>query len=185
MKIVEEYISGLKKAYFDHKVKNKWEHFENVKHGVEKNDVIKLKTEFPMIPDSLINLLEFVDGTYYREYKGEVIVLLFLGSEGFPYYLLSAKEMLVSKIIDAHFPDKKLDKKIIHNARNLKWLHFANCSNNGGTSQLFIDFSPSSKGVVGQIVRFLHDPDEFMVIANNFDEFLQRVIDDGYSFIEE
>lgn len=55
--------------------------------------------------------------------------------------------------------------------------------NNGGSSQLFIDFSPSERGVKGQIVRFLHDPDEMKVIANSFDEYLQMLIDNKYAFI--
>lgn len=57
--------------------------------------------------------------------------------------------------------------------------------NNGGTSQLFIDFSPSSTGKKGQIIRFLHDPDELKVIADSFDDFLKKLMDDGYSFINE
>ena len=57
--------------------------------------------------------------------------------------------------------------------------------NNGGTSQLFIDFTPSEKGKGGQIIRFLHDPDEFKVIAENFDEYLKKLIDKGYDFINE
>lgn len=57
--------------------------------------------------------------------------------------------------------------------------------NNGGTSQLFIDFSPSEKGTKGQIVRFLHDPDEFSVIADSFEEYLQKLIDNEYDFIDE
>lgn len=67
----------------------------------------------------------------------------------------------------------------------MRWLHFSDCMNNGGTSQLFIDFSPSDKGVKGQIVRFLHDPDEIKVIADSFEEYLQQLIDDGYDFINE
>jgi len=57
--------------------------------------------------------------------------------------------------------------------------------NNGGTSQLFIDFSPSEKGTKGQIVRFLHDPDEFSVIADSFEEYLKKLIDNEYDFINE
>ena len=57
--------------------------------------------------------------------------------------------------------------------------------NNGGTSQLFIDFSPSEKGKKGQIVRFLHDPDEFSVIADSFEEYLKKLIDNDYDFINE
>ena len=50
---------------------------------------------------------------------------------------------------------------------------------------MFIDFSPSSKGMKGQIVRYLHDPDELEVIAENFDDYLQMLIEDGYDFITE
>ena len=57
--------------------------------------------------------------------------------------------------------------------------------NNGGTSQLFIDFSPSEQGKKGQIVRFLHDPDEFKVIAESFDKYLEKLIDNEYNFIDE
>ena len=57
--------------------------------------------------------------------------------------------------------------------------------NNGGTSQLFIDFSPSEKGTQGQIVRFLHDPDEFSVIADSFEDYLRMLMDKDYDFINE
>lgn len=57
--------------------------------------------------------------------------------------------------------------------------------NNGGTSQLFIDFSPSGKGIKGQVVRFLHDPDEFKVIADSFEEYLNILEKKGFDFINE
>ena len=56
--------------------------------------------------------------------------------------------------------------------------------NNGGTSSLFIDFTPSEKGIKGQIVRFLHDPDRLDVIADSFDAFLRMLMDTGYRFID-
>ena len=64
-------------------------------------------------------------------------------------------------------------------------MHFSDCMNNGGSSQLFIDFSPSDKGIVGQIIRYVHDPDETIVIADSFDEYLQMLIDKDYDFIHE
>ena len=64
-----------------------------------------------------------------------------------------------------------------------KWLHFSDCMNNGGTSQLFIDFNPLGGGRAGQVVRFLHDPDSYAVIADGFEEYLQRLIDCGYAFV--
>ena len=57
--------------------------------------------------------------------------------------------------------------------------------NNGGTSQLLIDFSPSVRGVKGQVLRYLHDPDEMGVVADSFDEYLQMLIDEEYDFINE
>ncbi len=57
--------------------------------------------------------------------------------------------------------------------------------NNGGTSRLYIDFNPSDLGVKGQIIRFLHDPDEYAVIANSFDAYLQMLIDGEYVYLSE
>ena len=78
-----------------------------------------------------------------------------------------------------------MDDKITNETETIKWLHFSDCMNNGGTSQLFIDFSPSAKGKKGQVVRFLHDPDEFKVIADSFDDYLKKLMDNGYDFINE
>ncbi|WP_312338895.1 hypothetical protein [Sphingobacterium sp.] len=57
--------------------------------------------------------------------------------------------------------------------------------NNGGTSQLFVDFSPSNNVKTGQIVRFVYDPDEFLVMADSFEEYLQLMINTGNNFIHE
>jgi len=81
--------------------------------------------------------------------------------------------------------DVEVDERITDCANDMKWLHFSDCMNNGGTSQLFIDFSPSAKGIKGQVVRFLHDPDEIQVIADSFDDYLQILIDSGFNFINE
>ena len=57
--------------------------------------------------------------------------------------------------------------------------------NNGGTSRLYVDFTPAASGKVGQVVRFLHDPDNYQVIADSFDAYLQMLIDDDYGFLIE
>jgi len=196
MSTVEKYLSGLKKAYFDNSAHQTWEHFEKIKHGATKDDIEKLKNIYPDIPDELIGLLEYVDGTYWREYAGEEIAFYFLGSdvEECPYYLLSSKEIVenenqvieyYSDCIERKYDDVEIDEKITNKADSLKWLHFSDCMNNGGTSQLFIDFSPSEKGKKGQVVRFLHDPDEFCVIADCFEDYLNKLMDNEYDFINE
>ena len=196
MEVVKQYLAGLEKAYFDNGAKETWEHFEKIKHGATNEDIEKIKNLYPEVPNSFIILLEFVDGTYWREYKGEEITLYFLGSdvEEYPYYLLSSREIVenqnqaieyYSDYIERKYEEVEIDEKITNQPNSLKWLHFSDCMNNGGTSQLFIDFSPSEKGKKGQIVRFLHDPDEFSVIADSFEEYLKKLIDNEYDFINE
>ena len=196
MEIVKQYLAGLEKAYFDNGAKETWEHFEKIKHGATNEDIEKIKNLYPEVPNSFISLLEFVDGTYWREYKGEEITLYFLGSdvEEYPYYLLSSREIVenqnqaieyYSDYIERKYEEVEIDEKITNQPNSLKWLHFSDCMNNGGTSQFFIDFSPSEKGKKGQIVRFLHDPDEFSVIADSFEEYLKKLIDNEYDFINE
>lgn len=197
MGIVDQYIKGLKKAYYDNEGKDTWDAFESVIHGASQEDIRKLKAEYPEVPEALIKLLEYVDGTYWREYQGNEITFYLLGSdiEEYPYYLLSVDQILENKdqaydiygdYVDREFGDEvEIDEKIIDDSEKMRWLHFSDCMNNGGTSQLFIDFSPSKKGTKGQIVRFLHDPDEIMVIADSFEEYLQMLMDDEFDFINE
>lgn len=196
MKKADNYLSGLKKAYYENGGKEAWDHFEQIKHGAGKTDVEKLQEAFPGIPEGLVDLLKYVDGTYWRTYVDEEIAFFFLGSDlaEYPYYLLSSKEMIDNRhiahtyyadYIERKYNDVEIDNRITDQSTDLKWLHFSDCMNNGGTSQLFVDFSPSKNGKIGQIVRFVHDPDEFLVIADSFEEYLQQLINTGYNFINE
>ena len=195
MCIAQKYVDGLKMAYYENGGEKQWNEFEKIFHGASREDIEKLQALYPDIPDSLIQLLEIVDGIYWREYAGKKVAFLFLGSdmEEYPYYLLSAEQMRRQKedldwlddYINREFDDLDIDEKIIDKADEMCWLHFSDCMNNGGTSQLFIDFSPSLKGVKGQIVRYVHDPDEIEVIADSFEEYLQMLMDREYDFISE
>lgn len=196
--IAQDYMNGLKKAYIDNGVTKEWNDFEKVKEGASDADIVALKEVYPQVPKSLIELLKIVDGTYFREFQGKEINFFLLGSdvEEYPYYLLSAKQIVENRTkaydyyadyVNREFDpeDIPISDKIIDNAQKMNWLHFSDCMNNGGTSQLFIDFSPSDKGVCGQIVRFLHDPDEIEVIADSFEEYLQKLMEWEYDFINE
>ncbi|WP_407277083.1 SMI1/KNR4 family protein [Tenacibaculum maritimum] len=194
--MVKEYIKGLKNAYINANEKELWEHFEAIKHGASKEALKALKEVYQDVPDELIDLLKYVDGTYWRRYKDEEIAFYFLGADlcEYPYYLLSTHEIIEHKndavkyyadYIEREYEGVAIDDKIIDKVAQLDWLHFSDCMNNGGTSQLFIDFSPSEKGKKGQIVRFLHDPDEFKVIADSFASYLKKLMEHDYDFISE
>ena len=196
MNIAEKYLEELKKAYYKNGGKEYWDKFEKIKAGATEENIKKIKEEFPETPDSLIELLKIVDGTYHREYQGEKITFYFLGSDvmGYPYYLLSSNQIFENKkdgyylfggYIDGEYEDVEVDEKITDDSEKIKWLHFSDCMNNGGTSKLFIDFSPSKKGKKGQIVRYLHDPDEIEVIADSFDEYLEKLMEHDLDFISK
>ncbi|WCL50635.1 SMI1/KNR4 family protein [Leptospira sp. GIMC2001] len=193
---VDKYISGLKASYINNNAEEAWQRFEKIKLGAKIKDIKKINKIYPGIPSSLIDILSFVDGTYYREYAGEEITFYFLGSDvlEYPYYLLSCEQIIknqniaieyYSEYIEREYEEVEIDDRITNKLKSLKWLHFSDCMNNGGTSQLFIDFSPSPKGKYGQVVRFLHDPDELIVIADSFEDYLNYLIDTSYNFIQE
>ena len=194
--LARAYFDGLKAAYYRYGGQEMWDRFASVVHGADQRDLDRLTTLYPDIPESLIELLKLVDGTYYREYPADKVVFYFLGSdyEGYPYYLLSARQMVETRHKAKEFydyfatredDDIPVDEGVCDDLDKLDWLHFSNCCNNGGTSQLFIDFSPSAKGKKGQVLRFLHDPDEMVVAADSFDEYLQMLMDNEYDFINE
>lgn len=194
-KLARAYLDGLKDAYCRAGGQETWDRFASVVHGADQRDLDRLTALYPDVPGSLIELLKLADGTYYRQYPNGKALFYFLGSdyEGYPYYLLSAQQMVETRheakeffdyIITREFNDP-VDEGVCDDLDKLNWLHFSDCCNNGGTSQLFIDFSPSTKGKKGQVLRFLHDPDEMVVAADSFDEYLQMLMDQGYPFINE
>lgn len=72
MTIVQEYLEGLKKAYYTHEAGDQWEYFEKISHGASEESIAKLRALYPDIPDSLLQLLDIADGTYGREYNGNI-----------------------------------------------------------------------------------------------------------------
>ena len=68
-------------------------------HGASTETIKKLQTYYPEIPNSLLQLLQITDGTYWNKYEAETAALLFLGSdiEEYPYYLLSAQQIIDTK----------------------------------------------------------------------------------------
>lgn len=197
------YLEKLGKAYEKCNLKDNWVHLLEIAQGITEADRQMLLKEYPETPKSLIEILEKIDGTYYRQYGNEKVLYYFFGSDvddgEYPYYLFSFQDIMENKDSAENFadlfyyfleePDEEygpfVDERIQTDVSKLKWLNFSDCMNNGGTSSLYIDFTPSKKGTKGQIIRYLHDPDELQVIADSFDEFLDMLIENDLSFIHE
>lgn len=183
--------------------------------GADPRDLAKLRTVYPDAPQSLLDLLAELDGTYYREYSGQKVTLTVFDGEAIPYYLNSVRQILGDKLyadpvaVDSLvIPPEKIDESgapdnsiaYYYGVEDLdetvapgidpfqplwRMLHFSDCVNNGGSSQLYIDFHPAPGGVKGQVVRFVHDPDEYDVIAPDFDAFLRDRLKSGFAFLAD
>lgn len=197
----KEYIEKLHEAYMKNRLEKEWNHLFDIANGISEEDKHALLDKYPEFPKSLMEILEKIDGTYFREYEGEKITFYFFGSDvdggEYPYYLFSYKDIIENEESASYMGDLFyyfleepnneyglfVDERILMEADKLRWINFADCMNNGGTSTLYIDLTPSEKGKKGQIVRYLHDPDELKVIADSFDEFLDMLVSNGMKFI--
>ncbi|WP_445480600.1 SMI1/KNR4 family protein [Lysinibacillus irui] len=161
--------------------------------GATDTQIQALLEVFPDCPQSLLALLQDVNGTYYCKHGNETICVLVLGSDlgDYPYYLKSVEQIIEDyhdnrETIYERYQDfleyVEVDEKINMHVSLNERLCFADCMNNGGTSSLYLDFSPNEAGQVGQVVRYVHDPDSFEVIASSFDDYLQQLQEGDYEF---
>lgn len=193
MSLVDTYLAGLRKALPAERL-NELKHA----HGASTADVQRLNDRYPLCPASLLELLGQIDGTHYRDYPDGRVMVLVLGSDVFeyPYYLSSIAQILeesdtytrsIAQIYAGYLDEEPdlvgpgIDISLGMHER----LCFSHCMNNGGSSKLYIDFNPVAGGNVGQVVRYLHDPDSYNVIAPSFDHYLQQLIDENYAFVFE
>ena len=191
MSVVDNYLSGLNRALTEGNLEEL-----KLAQGATIDALEKLTKNYPLCPPSLLQLLGQIDGTHFREYPGGTVNVLILGSDvyEYPYYLSSVEQIIevaredsysIAQVYGNYLKD---EPETVCSGVDIalsmgKRLCFSNCMNNGGTSKLYIDFNPTAGGLVGQVVRYLHDPDSYKVIAENFDHYLQQLIDDDYSFL--
>lgn len=167
-------------------------------HGASPEELQRLVQRYPQCPPALIGLLQQVDGTHWREYPGGEIAVPILGSDvvEYPYYLRSVAQILedseaaptsIAQIYEDYLDEdpELLGAGIDAHAPLNRRLCFAYCINNGGTSQLYVDFDPAPGGVSGQVVRYLHDPDSYKVIASDFNAYLHTLHEAEFDFIFE
>lgn len=166
--------------------------------GATPDQLEQLLDAYPLCPSSLLQLLGKINGTHWQTCGDREIAVLILGSDLFqyPYYLRSVEQILEDRqqynesirAVYGQYLDQKseiLGKYLDPDINMGERLCFSHCMNNGGTSKLYIDFSPAPGGMVGQVVRFVHDPDEYRVIASSFDEYLRHQMSIDFEFVAE
>ena len=68
MNLVEQYLEGLKQAYIDNGGEEAWQNLMATAHGATEVDLQLLRNRYPQVPESLLDLLRHIDGTYWRDY---------------------------------------------------------------------------------------------------------------------
>lgn len=196
MTLVDRFLTGLVPRLPDDDVAM-WGWTE----GASAADLQRLRARWPQVPDSLVELLGRIDGTHYRTYPAGEVCVLMLGSDvgHYPYYLRSIEQIFedtaqwdswgesIRSIYEEWLDDDPdiLGAGIDADLPMGQRLCFSHCCNNGGTSVLYLDFDPAPSGTVGQVVRYLHDPDSYAVIAPGFDAYLEQLIEGEYLFMAE
>lgn len=194
MQIVDQYLAGLRHALPPAPRQRLMSAV-----GASAAQLHSLLQAFPNCPASLLALLSQINGTHWDDDDDGGTAVLVLGADAamgsYPYFLRSVEQILEDRQL---YPDSivemyggppgdegvVLDGRIDAQASGSERLCFAHCMNNGGTSMLYLDFAPGTGGVAGQVIRFLHDPDEYRVIAAGFDDYLQLQIQQEYVFVD-
>ncbi|BBG30359.1 SMI1/KNR4 family protein [Zymobacter palmae] len=167
--------------------------------GASETELARLLEAYPQCPAMLVDLLRKIGGTYHRRYPDGYVAQPIFGSdvgEDFGYYLLSCDDMLDERryadTIAERYSEFMGQPDIIDVAPEIdihtpmnQWLCFAHCINNGGTSMLYIDVTPTDKGTVGQVVRYLHDPDSYIVLASSFPAYIAQLIEGDYGYVSD
>src|SRR5690242_6649810 len=89
--VVQQFLNGLRERLSE----DDKQELSNAT-GASDEQLARLKTRYPDCPNSLLELLSNINGTYYQEYGPHTITVLILGSDVFeyPYYLKSVEQML-------------------------------------------------------------------------------------------
>jgi len=117
--------------------------------------------------------LFFPDDKWDREFQYRLLSLAKIEKE--KEYFQNEDALLTEFYSNDDSADKLLksmgDSRIKPYLFNRKWIPFAEAS---GDIFLMMDFDPAQEGTYGQIICYIHDPDEIVYVAKNITE----VIDD-------
>ena len=94
--ICSKFISGLTEKYqnSDEELKAKFNSFIENKKGISEEELNDLKSVFPDIPESLIELLKYSNGTYYGDFEKLYCFQSDVEEGKYPYYLVNSKDMI-------------------------------------------------------------------------------------------
>ena len=146
-------------------------------NGATNEQIAMFEEKFGIkIPEDMKELYHYKDGSegFYLFFPNDKC------DREFQYRLLSLAEIEAEKeyfqnkdvlLTEIYSNDDSEDSRVKPYLFNRKWIPFAEAS---GDIRLMMDFDPAQRGTYGQIICYIHDPDEIAYVAKTVTE----VIDD-------
>lgn len=154
--------------------------------GASEEDMVSFEEKFGIIlPDEVKELYRYKNGSKYLS-----ILPCVIDEREMAFCLMSLAEMeniknyfqnrdaLLTEFTE-YFTNEDLDKmrnsKIKPYLFNKKWIPFAQYCD---SCYLMLDFDPDKEGKEGQIICYIHDPDEVIYVAEGIMELISKIMEE-------
>ncbi|EHL13049.1 hypothetical protein HMPREF9629_00349 [Peptoanaerobacter stomatis] len=185
IKAIEKYIcENFEEWDLDDPVEE--EYFEEYREisGVFEEDILSFEEKFNIIlPDDVKALYRYKNGSKYLS-----ILPCVIDEREMPFCLMSLQEIektkeyfqnryaLLTEFTD-YFTNEDIDNmkddRIKPYLFNKRWIPFAKYCD---SCFLMLDFDPNKGGKEGQVICYIHDPDEVIYVASSITELVLEII---------
>ena len=154
--------------------------------GASEEDMVSFEEKFGItLPDEVKELYRYKNGSKYLS-----ILPCVIDEREMAFCLMSLTEMENKKNyfqnrdallteFNEYFTNEDLDKmrnsKIKPYLFNKKWIPFAQYCD---SCYLMLDFDPDKEGKEGQIICYIHDPDEVIYVAEGITELISKIMEE-------
>jgi cell wall assembly regulator SMI1 len=148
--------------------------------GASNNEINTFEKDFNIkLPEDFKEYYKIKNGS---KYPFELLYITNNSNNCIPFTIMSIEDIKDTKkyfcerdeLLGNYYDTeeiKKLDIRIKPYLFNKRWFPFAQMA--GGDLYLLLDFDPTEKGKIGQIIFYVHDPDFIYYIAESFGELLK------------
>lgn len=151
--------------------------------GASEDDLFKFETEFAIrLPEDFKTVYQYKDGSGFM-----CILPSIIKTSDMCFCLMSLEEIkkcktyfqnknaLLSDFSEYFSPqdiDNMRDNRIKPYLFNKRWIPFAQYCD---SCYLMLDFDPNTAGQEGQIICYIHDPDEIVYVSKNITELIEKI----------
>ena len=187
IKKIEEYIcENFEEWDLDDPVEEEYlDDYQEIS-GASEEEIAAFEEKFGItLPDDVKELYSYKNGSKYLS-----ILPCLVDERGMPFCLMSLQEIENTKhyfqnrdALLTEFPEhftsqdieKMRDERIKPYLFNKKWIPFAQYCD---SCYLMLDFDPDREGQEGQIICYIHDPDEIIYVAESLTELIEGIMDE-------